>query len=431
MTSDKPTVHVITRRTQSPRLRYVLDFIFGEILSADYRLASPDFEPEESILRIDYCSEMQNSDAVTVWDCGQLDEWMDPEVWVGPQKRGAFTLSTDIFAEIFFHLSRMEEYGVLPRDEYGRHRASDSYLGKKDALATPRVDQLIAALRQHLKRRGWNLSYRSNFLFTATYDVDYPWLFMYRGWKQDLRGLAGDFFKGRWLILSDRLRVWSGSKKDPYDVWDRIVLMHQSTKVQANFFLLLTDRRGVDPPVPHRSKYYKHLVERLRETGKIGWHPGYYSLENELRWNREKKTFQELLGASPQFSRQHYLRLEWPKTYRKLLSAGIEADYSLGYADQPGFRAGTSHPFYWYDLENESVTPLKLYPLAFMEVTFKRYLGLSPRESFEKMINIERQVRKYKGHLIGLWHNNSFYPREGWSCDWLEIYIKFIKRFKA
>jgi hypothetical protein len=113
-----------------------------------------------------------------------------------------------------------------------------------------------------------------------------------------------------------------------------------------------------------------------------------------------------------------------------LLTAGVQEDYSLGYADQPGFRAGTSHSFHWYDLEKESVTKLKLYPLAFMEVTFNRYLGLSPRESFEKMINIEKQVRQYQGHLIGLWHNNSFYPKEGWGHEWMEVYTKFIKRFE-
>jgi len=430
MAADQSMVQVITERTQSPRLRYVMDFIFCQVLDGQYQLLRQQDTPDKFIPLIDYRSGQKRSDAIHIWDCGKLDGWIDPDAWISTQENSPSTFSSDIFAEIFFHLSRMEEYQSLPKDEYGRHRAVDSYLWHKNKLAIPVVDEKIEELRKALNKAGAELNYRRDFQFTATYDVDYPWLFLNRGWKQNMLGLAGDFLRRRWPILKDRLYVWMGRLKDPYDLWEEIISLHRSSNVPAKFFLLFTQRKGVDPRVPYHSTAYKGLVRQLKAIGEIGWHPGYHSLDKNGRWRMEMKRFTDLLGASPSFSRQHFLRLEWPKTYRKLLSAGIEADYTLGYADQPGFRAGTCHPFYWYDLENEKVTQLQLFPLAFMEVTFNRYLGLSPKESFEKMIIIEMQVRKYKGHLIGLWHNNSFYPKEGWNSEWLEVYLNFIKRFE-
>lgn len=423
-------IQVITERSQSPRLRYVMDFIFCQVLDGQFKFLSPQDTPDRLIPLIDYRSGKKANDAIQIWDCGQLDGWIDPDACIPTQENSHLTFVSDIFTEIFFHLSRMEEYQSLPKDEYGRHRAVDSYLWQKNKLASPVADEKIEQLRTVLNNRGAELNYRADFQFTATYDVDYPWLFLNRGWKQNLRGLAGDLLKARWPILKDRLSAWLGKQKDPYDLWEEISLVHRSSKVPAKFFLLFTDRKGVDPKVPYRSSAYQLLVNQLKAIGEMGWHPGYHSIDEPERWKREIKSYKDLLSESPSFSRHHYLRLEWPKTYRKLLAAGIEADYTLGYADQPGFRAGTCHPFYWYDLEKESVTPLKLYPLAFMEVTFNRYLGLSPSVSLEKMINIEKQVRKYKGHLIGLWHNNSFYPKEGWSSEWLEVYLNFIKRFE-
>lgn len=430
MASDHPMVQVISNRTKSPRLRYVLDFIFGEVLKANYKLLTPEMAAEKHFPLIEYLPAAHKQGAVSIFDCGQLDEWMAPGAWKKNQQSDEFHFTDDIFAEIFFHLSRMEEYGsFLPLDNHGRQRASDSYLGQIDALMYPRVDHLVAALREQLKNKGWQLYYRSEFKFTASYDVDYPWLFRHRAWHQNVRGLVGDVVKRRWAILKDRLSVWNGQKKDPYDVWDHIIQLHRSSGVSARFFLLFTDQKGVDPSVPYNSSAYGDLVRKLQDIGKIGWHPGYYSLNQPRRWNREKERFQNLIGESPKFSRQHYLRLEWPETYRQLLAAGIQEDYSLGYADQVGFRAGTSHPYFWYDLYKESATPLKLYPLAFMEVTLNKYLQLKPEESFEKLIIIEKQVRIAHGHLIGLWHNNSFYPHEGWNEAWMELYKNFIKRF--
>ncbi|NJO69236.1 MAG: hypothetical protein HC830_08110 [Bacteroidetes bacterium] len=62
-------------------------------------------------------------------------------------------------------------------------------------------------------------------------------------------------------------------------------------------------------------------------------------------------------------SRQHFLRLKFPGTYHRLMQEGITDDYSMGFHDKPGFRAGIAMPYPFYDLVNEKETTLTVHPL--------------------------------------------------------------------
>jgi len=42
--------------------------------------------------------------------------------------------------------------------------------------------------------------------------------------------------------------------------------------------------------------------------------------------------------------------LTFPTTYNNLLSVGVLNDYSLAYAEEIAFRAGTSYSFKWFNL---------------------------------------------------------------------------------
>ena len=57
-------------------------------------------------------------------------------------------------------------------------------------------------------------------------------------------------------------------------------------------------------------------------------------------------------------SRQHYLRFNLPHTFRRLIEAGIQKEFSMGYGTINGFRASVCSSFYWYDLEKEQCTSL-------------------------------------------------------------------------
>jgi hypothetical protein len=99
------------------------------------------------------------------------------------------------------------------------------------------------------------------------------------------------------------------------------------------------------------------------------------------------------------------------------MAEGFRKDYSLGYADQPGFRAGTAHPFFFFDLGKNLYTDYKLVPFAYMDGTFNEYLHLSVEESCAIVGNLAREVKRYGGVFCFIWHNETIAGNgkwEGW-----------------
>ena len=128
----------------------------------------------------------------------------------------------------------------------------------------------------------------------------------------------------------------------------------------------------------------------------------------------EKQRMEKILGRPVSDSRQHYLLLAFPATYRKLLDAGITTDYTMGYPDRPGFRAGTATPFYFYDLEKEETTPLRIFPFQVMDGTLRQYLKMTPRDAITKITALRDEVRTTGGTFCTIWHNESLNDQGSW-----------------
>ncbi|HPT31911.1 MAG TPA: hypothetical protein PLW67_08725, partial [Prolixibacteraceae bacterium] len=119
------------------------------------------------------------------------------------------------------------------------------------------------------------------------------------------------------------------------------------------------------------------------------------------------------------------LMLKMPDTYLHLTEAGITEDYSMGYPDLPGFRAGICTPFYFYDLTCEKVTPLKIFPFQVMEATFLQYLNLHPSGALEKIKTIMEEVKKTGGVFSAIWHNESL-GNNGKMDRWKNVFEEMI-----
>ena len=126
-------------------------------------------------------------------------------------------------------------------------------------------------------------------------------------------------------------------------------------------------------------------------------------------------------------TRQHYLRIELPETYQYLVDLEFKEDYTMGYAQHYGFRAGTCTPFYFYDLDFEIQTPLKIMPFAVMDGTLKDYLNLSTKRSFDVIYKLADEVKKVNGTFITVFHNESVSGYGRWK-GWSEKFEEMIKR---
>jgi hypothetical protein len=223
--------------------------------------------------------------------------------------------------------------------------------------------------------------------------------------------IKGDFDEFR-----TRLKVSSGSKKDPYDTYEYLDSQFKGNEDKVKFFFLLGDYGRYDKNISYKNKQYKKLIQQTKAKYDIGIHPSFAASKKggKKRVKSEKTRLKKISGIDIQKSRQHFLRLNLPKTYRRLLKAGITEDYTMGYSAQPGFRAGICTPYYFYDLEKERTTNLLIVPFQIMDGTLKHYLQLKPEDAINEIENLMLEVKKVGGTFVSVWHNETVNDKDLW-----------------
>ena len=328
----------------------------------------------------------------------------------------------DILANIFFHLSRYEEYLPFKADEHSRFPANQSWAHQQNSLQIPIADLLTNLLKEAIIRKFPTLSFKKRaFHFLPTYDIDMAWAFRHKGWKRVIGGYGNDLLKGQWTSLKSRLRTHAGLQKDPFQTFDLLEKWTEKYQLKPIYFFLLGDYGFYDKNNTIHSKAFKNLILNIAQQREIGIHPSYQSIDNQLIIKKEVSRLAFIAKQPICRSRQHFLKVHLPTTYRQLLATGIKADYSMGYASDTGFRAGTALPFYWYDLEKETMTDLLIHPFQVMDVTLKQYLQLSPEVAKKRIKKLVEAVKFVDGIFCSLWHNSSFSELEDWS-EWQEVY---------
>jgi hypothetical protein len=223
--------------------------------------------------------------------------------------------------------------------------------------------------------------------------------------------------------VRERLQVLTGRKKDPFDNFDAIDLMHDK---QLKLFILIGNNGKRDNKISPDHPEWIQRIKKLYGKYEIGIHPSYRSNQSIDFVQEEKKKLEGIIDAKISINRQHFLKLELPETYRNLISIDIQEDYSMGYAEVTGFRAGTSFPFYFYDVLNQKATGLKVFPFAIMDRTLKDYLSLDPESAKDKIEQLIKTIKIYGGNLISIWHNDSLGDSGEWA-GWAEVYQFLLK----
>ncbi|MBD3749895.1 MAG: polysaccharide deacetylase family protein [Sphingobacteriales bacterium] len=316
----------------------------------------------------------------------------------------------DVFAAAFYFLSRYEEYVMEERDEHGRFSAKSSLAFKNDFLYQPLIDEWAYQIADLLKRQfaDFRISERK-FYFQPTIDIDRPYFY-----------LTDSYFKQKAKKIRYQLQ------SDPFDIYNQISEWDLQYGNKTIFFFLVGNQHENDPAPEIDHPLYKSVIEKVSELHPVGIHPSYFSHLNTHEVKREKKLLVITSQRKISISRQHYLLLSFPKTYRNLIEADIKEDYTLAFADVPGFRASTCTPFFWYDLEKEEITGLLVHPTTVMDQSLKKYMGLSPQEAITLIEKLMNKVKKVNGDFISLWHNESVNDFNTWK-GWKKVYIKMLE----
>jgi len=319
-------------------------------------------------------------------------------------------IQNDFIAAAFFLLSRAEEYSNASPDQHGRFKSKSSELFKKGLHHWPLIDIWADRLIKLLEKTfNTSIKVLKEYTFKSTIDVDHLYAYKYKPLTIKAGALLRDSIQFKLNRIKDRYK-----KEDPYDRLDEMLTWHKQRDLIPQFFILCSKRGPFDKSFPPESSIYQQKIKAISEGSELGIHPSYASYHNTEKIKEETDTLGKITDKTIQASRQHFLRLTFPESYRCLIDAGIKEDYSMGFAEDIGFRAGISRSFYWYDLDRDAVTSLRVYPFQIMDVTLKKYLRLKPEEALTESLNLLKRIQEVKGEATIIWHNSSFYESEGW-----------------
>lgn len=330
------------------------------------------------------------------------------------QKNFTIRPQVDLFAFAFICLSRYEEYVILQRDQHQRLQADTSFLNQYEVLDEPIVDYVLIWFQQYVEDRcGSRLDLNRLKSTDLTIDVDHCWKYAHKGFLLNTYGFIKDICTLRWRECLERYLVLREKISDPYDInkWKEMYQIDDAT-----YFFLLSKRSDFDKGHAPYNHELQTVITDLISTHNVGIHPGYYTYNDKRELTNQLQAFEHISGIQPVISRQHYLRLSIPQTYQNLVDLGITEDYTMGYADKIGYRAGTSRPFNWFDLESNATSSLQIKPFALMDVTLYKYLKLNAEEAMIVTNKVIQNAKIAKGTCRVIWHNSS----PVWQFPWKE-----------
>jgi hypothetical protein len=336
------------------------------------------------------------------------------------------TIPFDIFSASFYLITRYEEYLPHVQDIHERFPADESLAFKNGFLEKPIIDIWAFKFLELLKDKFPNYDYKERtFSQISTIDVDVAYAYKHKGIVRSLGGYLKDIFQFNFNNLWNRLLTNLNFREDYYNTFSKILQFKKEKNVNTLFFFLLGDYTTYDKNISFSNNKFRSLIKSVADYTKIGLHPSYFSLKDEEKLKKEKKRLEGIINTPTEFSRQHYLRLIIPDTYQNLIDLDIKEDYSMGFAKRVGFRASTCTPFYFYDLDFEIQTPLKIVSFALMDVTLKQHMGLNNDASLKKILELKNEVKKVNGTFVSLFHNETLSENLYWK-GWTSIYEKML-----
>jgi hypothetical protein len=310
---------------------------------------------------------------------------------------------------------------------YGRYLAINSIAYRENFLDLPVVNIWIKQLAEKLSAfyPQLELSLPPG-EFTPSIDIDNPWAFLHRSLIIKAGAVSRDILTRNYRWLRYRYNVLRGRARDPYDSYEYILQVHDN---RLKIFYLVGNNSRYDNRISPDNTAWLEVIRKLSGHFQAGLHPSFYSYGKAHVIKREKEILENTISREISISRQHFLKLSLPGSYRDLISAGIKEDYSMGYPEVPGFRAGTSFSFPFYDLKEEKATDLVIVPFMVLDRTLKDYLKTDPDESCKIIGELMRQVKEFGGNFVSIWHNESLGSSFEWE-GWNRVYDYLIKEAK-
>ena len=352
----------------------------------------------------------------------QVQEWGNTKCFFATKESA---LPFDIFAASFYLLSRYEEYLPHVKDDLGRFTAEQSLAFKHHFLHQPVVDIWAYNFKRVLQDQFPNFTFKQrSYQVKPVIDIPSAYSFKLKGIMRTIGGSFYDLFKFKFNDLYLRYAVLLGVKKDPFDTYDYILKQQNMFSSKFMVFFLLANYSTFDKNINVYKQKFIALIKQIADYCEVGLKVSYFGILNSNTLKIEKKRLEKITHSNVKASRQSFSKINIPTTYRDLLELEIFEDYTMGYTTALGFRAGTATPFFFYDLDYETQTPLKVYSYHVLDRTLFKYKSMLDKK--QALRQIIKQVKAVNGILIPVFHNYSFSEQKQWK-GFKELFNTILK----
>lgn len=407
----------------TPRVRYAFKHILTRILDipVSFTTTVEEFIAHDS-LKLSYTKQPLSHELFIkshelLFEQGLSDveinmhEWEDTKCFFPTNDKSI--IPYDIFAATFYLLSRFEEYLPHVKDDYGRFTAEESLAFKHNFLHKPVVDIWALKFKLLLQEQFPDFEFpQKTYSIKPIIDVPAAYSFKSKGIMRSFGGTIKDLTSLRLKNMYTRFMVLAGLKRDPHDTFKYIINKQKQSKYKFYFFFLVGDYSTYDKGINAQKKNFVTLIKQVADYCKVGLKASYFALDDIAILKKEKLRMEYILNNPLIASRQSFSKLNLPQSYRNLVELEVMEDYTMGYVDHLGFRAGTCTPFFFYDLDFEIQTPLKITSYHVLDYTLlKKQSQLDKKQALFRIIN---QVKAVNGEFVPVFHNYTFSDNERW-----------------
>ncbi|WP_298760285.1 polysaccharide deacetylase family protein [uncultured Psychroserpens sp.] len=401
----------------TPRLRYAFKHLCTRVLGipVSFTTTIEEFIAHDS-LKMSYTRQplsheifIRNHELLFEQGLSDIDinvqDWDDTKCFFATGEKSA--LPFDIFAASFYLLSRYEEYLPHVKDDYGRFTATESLAYKHGFLQQPVVDMWAYKLKTLLEQRFTGFVFpKKTYSIQPVIDVPMAYYFKQKGLMRTVGGALNDLYRFKLRRLYQRFMVLFGFKRDPYDTFKWIINKQKQYDFKFIVFFLIGDYSTYDKNISINKKKFVSLIKSIADYCKVGLKASYFSLDDISILKKEKKKMEFVTNYELEATRNSFSKINLPTSYRNLIELEIKNDFTMGYLNHLGFRAGTCTPFLFYDLDYEMPTPLLINSFHCLDhALLKHQSQLDKAQELQRLIDTVKQVN---GTFTPVFHNYCF-----------------------
>lgn len=331
----------------------------------------------------------------------------------------------------FALLTQLELNWNAVRDEHGLLPARSSFMSLEQ-YRRPLINEQLEILWKLFQLDQPHLM-RATRKFELNFTSDIDLLSSVQGISalQFAKSISGDVLKRRDVRLAAK-RLCAGAsylitrriEKDPYNTFNEMMTVAETNSIQGTFFFKAgATASAYDRPYSLNSEYAKRLFQMITDRGhRIGIHPSYQTSENFFALESEVGMIKASLNrinqpnVKPLSGRQHYLRIQVPRTWRDYEALGLSEDQSIGFNEISSFRAGTCYPYRVYDTVKRERLNLVEVPLIAMDSSIRDVQGRPWIDVNTEFTEFAKTVKRYNGVFSFVWHNSTSITAQGRKC---------------